>query len=75
MHLMSTLMPQNRGRVVQLVTRPACDCLMVGSIPTMCGALVVWPEIWSLTPRLVKNWLGDPDLKAHIHGAKCRNRS
>ena len=26
------------------VTRPTCDRLIAGSIPTLCGALAVWPE-------------------------------
>jgi hypothetical protein len=31
-------------RVVQLVMRPTCDRLIAGLIPTLCGALGVWPE-------------------------------
>jgi hypothetical protein len=46
-----------RDRVVQLVTRPTCDRLIADSIPTIRGALVVWPEI-SVSNSLVSQYIG-----------------
>jgi hypothetical protein len=47
----------SRARVVQLVTRPLCDRVIADPIPTLCGALVVWPE------TSVSNSLGEFRLK------------